>query len=228
MQVLAFVTQKGGTGKSTLAASLAVAASEAGEKVAILDMDPQGSLLAWRGQRERVDIEVIATDQDLLVSTLFLLERKGVGLCIIDTEGAGSEAARAAMSMADLCIIPVRPNAFDLWASDMTRRTVRSMGREAVFLLNQCPPLHQGQRVQAGVKALETAGALLSPVIVSRVDYQDAGRRGAGVTELNRSGAAAEEMRLLWASVARRMNLPGATPLETSDVPEAVSETVNA
>ena len=194
MQILAFVTQKGGTGKSTLAASLAVAASEAGEKVAILDMDPQGSLVSWRAQRDRADIEVSAVEPILLASTLALLDRKGVSFCIIDTEGAGSEAARLAMGVADLCVIPVRPNAFDLWASDLTRRTVRSLGKEGVFLLNQCPPLHQGQRVQAGVKSL----------------------------------AAAEEMRLLWKSVARRMGLMDAEPVIPDLVAEQTTETVSA
>lgn len=207
MQILAFVTQKGGTGKSTIASSLAVAAQEAGQRVAILDLDPQRSLVAWGGQREQKDIGVSSVESDLLPERLASLQAAGISLCIIDTEGAATDAARAAMVAADLCIIPVRPNAFDLWASDLTRRTVRAFGKDAVFLLNQCPPQQQGQRVQAGVKTLEAEGALLSPLVVSRVDYQDASRRGAGVTEINRSGAAAEEMRLLWQSVARRLDI---------------------
>jgi chromosome partitioning protein len=130
------------------------------------------------------------------------------------------------MQAADLCIIPVRPNAFDLWASDVTRRKVRSLGKDAVFLLNQCPPLQQGPRVQAGVQALEAAGALLSPVIVSRVDYQDAGRSGAGVTEVNRSGLAAEEMRKLWASVVRQAPAGTfATPPAAQDHETVTTET---
>ena len=48
-------------------------------------------------------------------------------------------------------------------------------------------------------------GGLLTPMIASRVDYQEAARRGLGVTEFNASGAAAEEMRKLWKSVKRRM-----------------------
>ena len=55
MRVIALTTQKGGSGKSTLASSLAVAAHEAGEKVFIVDMDPQGSLTRWAKERGRTD-----------------------------------------------------------------------------------------------------------------------------------------------------------------------------
>jgi chromosome partitioning protein len=205
MHIIAFVTQKGGTGKSTVAASLAVAALEAGEQVAILDMDPQQSLATWYGRRGRDDMAVHVCRPESLDLMLDELRSAGVSLCLIDTEGTASATAVAAMEVADLCVIPVRPNAFDLWASEATRRKVRELGRDSVFLLNQCPPLHQGARVKAGIEALEAAGALLSPIIVSRVDYQDAGRRGAGVTEINRCGSAAEEMRMLWRSLVRRL-----------------------
>ena len=49
MHTIALLTQKGGAGKTTLAASLAVAAAMAGEKVIALDLDPQGSLARWAG-----------------------------------------------------------------------------------------------------------------------------------------------------------------------------------
>ena len=58
MRVVALVTQKGGTGKSTLAASLAIAAEAAGEKVAALDLDPQASLTNW-GQRRQADTPMV-------------------------------------------------------------------------------------------------------------------------------------------------------------------------
>ena len=74
-----------------------------------------------------------------------------------------------------------------------------------MFLLNQCPPAQQTARVQDGVETLEEMGGLISPLILSRVDYQEAARHGRGVTELNPHGAAADEMRSLWASIRRRL-----------------------
>src|SRR5208337_3308952 len=86
-----------------------------------------------------------------------------------------------------------------------TRVALTEVGGEFVFLLNQCPPAQQTARVNDGVAALEEMGGLISPLVLSRVDYQEAARHGWGVTELNASGAAAVEMRALWASLKRRL-----------------------
>ena len=205
MRTIAFVTQKGGSGKSTLASSLAVAAHEMKERVCVIDMDPQGSLTSWAKTRGDDDIAVVASGAARLPAVLAGLESKGFTLAIIDTPGAEGPASAAAMMVADLNIIPSRPSLFDLWASAKTRAALKEVGGDFVFLLNQCPPAQQTARVQDGVETLEEMGGLISPLILSRVDYQEAARHGWGVTELNPHGAAAEEMRGLWASVRRRV-----------------------
>ena len=91
-------------------------------------------------------------------------------------------------------------------ASASTRKALRELKADYVFLLNQCPPAQQSARVAEGVEALEGMGGLLSPLVLARVDYQEAARRGWGVSELNPHGAAAGEMRALWSSVKRRLN----------------------
>ena len=206
MRTIAFVTQKGGSGKSTIASSVAVAAHDAGERVFILDLDPQQSLVKWSKTRGQSDVPVEVATSGKLGAALAALEKSGITLCIIDTAGADTPAAAAAMKASDLCVIPSRPNVFDLWASEMTRKVLREMRKEFVFLLNQCPPAQQSARVEEGVEALEAMGGLISPLVASRVDYQEAARHGLGVTELNPSGLAADEMRKLWSSIKRRMN----------------------
>lgn len=205
MRTIAFVTQKGGSGKSTLASSLAVAAHESKERVCLIDMDPQGSLINWAKNRGADDIAVMATGAARLPAALAGLERKGFTLAIIDTPGAEGPASAAAMIAADLNIIPSRPSLFDLWASAKTRAALKEVGGDFVFLLNQCPPAQQTARVQDGVETLEEMGGLISPLVLSRVDHQEAARHGWGVTEINPHGAAAGEMRSLWASVRRRL-----------------------
>jgi chromosome partitioning protein len=205
MRTIAFVTQKGGSGKSTLASSLAVTAQEMKERVGVIDMDPQGSLTNWARTRQARDIEVLASGAARLPAALAQLKAKGFTVAIIDTPGAERPASAAAMVVADLNIIPSRPSMFDLWASAKTRAALKELGGDFVFLLNQCPPAQQTARVKDGVETLEEMGALISPLILSRVDYQEAARRGWGVTELNPSGAAAEEMRSLWTSIRRRL-----------------------
>src|SRR5271169_3686090 len=205
MRTIAFVTQKGGSGKSTIASSLAVAAREMKEKVCVIDMDPQGSLANWAKTRGSSDIEVIASGAARLPALLASLERKGVTLAILDTPGAEGAASSAAMRVADLNIVPSRPSMFDMWASARTRAALEEIWAKFVFLLNQCPAAQQAARVQDGVEALEEMGGLISPLVLARVDYQEAARRGWGVTELNPLGAAASEMRGLWQSIKRRL-----------------------
>ncbi len=205
MRTIAFVTQKGGSGKSTLAACLAIAAHEKGERVFLIDTDPLMSLSKWAKARGEKDIPVEWVPAGKIASALAMLEKKGITLAIIDTGAGESPAAAAAIKGADLCIIPARPNAFDLWASELTRKACSAARKEFAFLLNQCPPSQQSARIEDGAKALEAMGGLLTPLVSTRVDYQEAARHGLGVTELNPHGVAAEEMRDLWASVKRRL-----------------------
>jgi len=208
MRTIAFVSQKGGSGKSTIASSLAVAAREMKEEVCVIDMDPQNSLMTWAKSRTAGDIDVIASGAARLPALLASLERKGVTLAILDTPGAEGAASSAAMQVADLNIVPSRPSLFDLRASARTRAALEEIGAKFIFVLNQCPPAEQTARVRDGAEALEEMGGLISPLILARADYQEAARRGWGVTEFNPYGAAALEMRGLWQSIKRRLAHP--------------------
>ncbi len=158
MRTIAFVTQKGGSGKSTLASSIAVAAMEAGERVCVIDLDPQASLLSWAKTREAEDIAVVGATPTKLPALIEALGKKGVTLVIIDTPGADGAASAAAMREADLNVIPSRPSIFDLWASAQTRAALKATNGDFVFLLSQCPPAQQSARVDAAVEALEEMG----------------------------------------------------------------------
>lgn len=218
MLVVSFITYKGGAGKSTLAFSTAVAAKQAGETVAILDLDQQGASASWAQTRARTDLFVETTNVEDLKSRINELGEAGYTLCIIDTsieQGGSKRAIRAS----DLCIIPARPNVFDLRAGAETWRKVNELGKPAVFLLNQCPPIRQIARIQEAARSLQESGALLSPMISARVDFQDAARAGLGVTELHPSGQAAKEIRDLWTSVL-------AYGQTSTDAPEAFVEEV--
>ena len=210
MRTIAFVTQKGGAGKSTLASNISVAAENAGERVFIIDLDPLQSLVKWSKLRGQSEIAVEHIPASKLVKALEALEKKGVTLVVIDAPGEDCENLAAAIRAADLCVIPARPNVFDLWASEVTRAKVKEAGKEYIFLLNQIPPAQQSARVEQGAKALQAMGGLLAPMVSARVDYQEAARHGLGVAELHPSSVAAQEMRELWASVKRRLK-KGAT-----------------
>ncbi|WP_442756214.1 division plane positioning ATPase MipZ [Methylocystis sp. JAN1] len=205
MHIVAFVTQKGGAGKSTLASNVAVAARKAGERVFVCDLDPLQSLVKWSRARKALDVPAEHMPAEKLGRALAQLEREGVTLVIVDTPASDTPQADEAIRAADLCVIPARPNTLDIWASETTLAKVRASGKAFAFLLNQCPPAQQSARVARGAQALQEMGALLAPMVSTRVDYQEAVRLGLGVVELNPKGAAAREMATLWGAIGARL-----------------------
>jgi chromosome partitioning protein len=206
MRSIAFVSQKGGAGKTTLASNIAVAAHQAGERVFICDLDPLQSLVRWSKARNAPAIPTQHVPPDKLAPALVELKRGGVTLAILDTPGSDSRHSAEAIRIADLCIIPARPNTLDLWASEATLARVKAEKGDFAFLLNQCPPAQQSARVARGAAALQEMGALLTPLITTRVDYLEAVRRGLGVCEFNSNGVAAREIGDLWNSLRRRLD----------------------
>jgi chromosome partitioning protein len=196
MHVVSFVTQKGGSGKSTTAASVAVAAFQQGRRVFMLELDRQGTLSDWTESRkadEGPDFERV--DATALDQALSMLKAEGYDLVVIDTAGIDSPATNAAMRAADLCLIPCRPTATDLRGCLPTVQSLIRLEKDFAFVLTQCPP--RSPRVDETRTGLAALGLIAEPPIVSRTDHQDAMAAGMGVTEFNPEGAAAHEIRQL-------------------------------
>lgn len=211
MEVLAFVTQKGGTGKSSLAVSLAVAAQEHGLKAALIDIDPQGTTAGW-GQRRRAEDPAVETiGWSYLNTRLYRLRQQGVDLAIIDTPGADGTAASAAMQEAHLCLIPVRPSIADIEATKPTIRFLSERDKPFAFVLNQCPVGGRTSRTTNAFRALQLISGVCDATLAFRSDHMDAMAAGLGVTEHAPSGKAAAEVRALldWTLVRLRRS---ATP----------------
>lgn len=204
MRTIAFTSAKGGSGKTTLAVSLGIAAMQAGERPYLIDLDAQGSLLAWRDRRRDDDPPADRCEAAQLPAALAALAKAGFTLAIIDTAGIDSPAVSAAMRAADLAIIPARPSALDLEAARPTLGALTRLGTPYAFVLNACPPGRSGRIDDAG-RALSLLGVLASPTIVQRTDHVDAIGFGLGVTELAADGKAAQEIRELWTWISRRM-----------------------
>jgi chromosome partitioning protein len=205
MRSVAFMTQKGGAGKTTLAASLAVAAAAAGENVIALDLDPQASLLRWGERRsatktlhkvivEPLEAERLTRLQDIIEG----LAGVGFTLAIFDTAGADGAGARLVTEAVDLCLLPARPTQLDVDATAATFRAAFLAKRKAAFILNQCPPSYRSTRASESAKGLTRLGVLAEPMLSSRMDFQDSIRAGLGVTEYDRGGRAAREIAALW------------------------------
>lgn len=204
MKVLGFMTQKGGTGKTTLAASIGVVAQEMGERVFLIDMDPQGSLTSWSARRQADEPQVDKVSPDKLAGAISALAKQNYSLVVIDTAGIDSTATAAAMQVASLCLVPARPSALDIEASRPTIGALSRLQKPFAFVLNQCPTGRTSRPVDAS-KALGLLGVLAPTMIAQRSDHLDAVALGQGVTEYNPVGKAAEEIRLLWIWANKKM-----------------------
>lgn len=206
MSVIALVNSKGGAGKTSLASNLAVAALEAGKKVYLIDIDPQASLLGWLKIRKSENLEGDTISPSKLEAALTVLKELGYNVIVIDTPGSDSPATAAAMKVADLCLIPVRPSAFDIRATEKTRDTLKTLNKDFYFVLNQCPAGSNNSRTLDGARALQLMGNLIGPMIANRVDFQTSAISGLGVTEVNPNGKAAVEIKELWTAISKRLD----------------------
>ncbi len=211
MHTIALVSQKGGTGKSTLAIGLAIAAMQDGHKVCLLEADPQGTVSNWRRRRRQAEpvVESI-TDGYELAQRLPFLDHCGVTLTIIDTAGGQSDATAAAIGAADLCLIPARPSPADIEAAAPTLAAIRASDKAFAFVLNQTPVRSFRVANAAGslsdtAISLNASGVLALPYIVLRNDQQDAIGAGLAVTEYALHGKSADEIRSLWQWVSSRL-----------------------
>ena len=197
MQTLAFLSQKGGSGKTTLAVHTAVAAQEDGERVVIVDTDLQKSATTWSDSRQSNTPVVAPVAAAALNNVMTVSRDDAMTLCIIDTAPhAAPDAARVA-ALADLVVIPCRPTAFDLAAAGSAVEIVKAAGARAVFVLSACPL--RAPEIAETRAVLEGYGYPVAPVPISeRRAFARAVASGRAVTEFDGGGKAAQEIRALW------------------------------
>lgn len=202
MKTIAVLSRKGGSGKTTVSVSLAIAAQQAGLKVVLVDIDPLRSagVILWK--REDAASLLVEASASKLRTVQDLCRRKGCDLLIVDTPPAPESDVARAIDIADLCLAVARPSALDLAAINETVELVVRRRRQGLVVLNQCPPRRSGVEAALTLSALEKLEfaklPLASARLRSRVAYQHAARESRSVTEWSpASEAAAELLRLL-------------------------------
>ena len=203
MRVIAVIGQKGGTGKTTTATGLAVAAVQAGFLTAILDLDPQTNAANWRDRREAEGPAVESIQPGRLRQTLTAAEANGAAFVFIDTPGKSDTAAIEAARVADLVLIPVRPQIFDLETLSAVRDALRVAGNPtAHVVLNGIHPSATRSPSEQREVIADAFALPVCPVHLShRAAYAEAPATGNAPQEIDPEGKAAAELTALFAFV---------------------------
>lgn len=205
--IITIAQQKGGSGKTTLTAHMAAVAllSKAGASVALLDIDPQGSLGEWFEAREnrlgeeaagfsfrtasgwgaRREARAMARDHDFVFA---------------DTPPKSDREAQPAIEAANLVLIPMQPSPVDLWATQLSLDLAEKEGVPALVILNRVPPRAKltGEILEA---LKEHTPSVAKTMLGNRTAYAAAMGKGSSVLEEAGNNLAAEEVQALFKEI---------------------------
>lgn len=198
MHTIAILNQKGGSGKSTIAECLAVAAYQDGKAAAILDMDPQGTVYAWSKRREDENPPVRAVTTANFRDEWELLEQAGADLVIIDTPARLNDWAMQAAEIADLVIVPSKATIKDLERVEASIKLACASRTVPTFVvLNQVRA--QGDRAEQAEALIKSKAFPVCPARLGfRVAFEDSDTLGETPQESEPGGKAAEEIQMVY------------------------------
>jgi chromosome partitioning protein len=206
--VITIAQRKGGAGKTTLAAQLAVVWAQSGARVAVLDIDPQGSLAAWvELRRARLGANAVGFDFAALpgwrAASWIEEQARHTDLIVIDNPPHAETEAQIAVRAAGLVIIPVQPSPLDLWATEATLKMARDERRRALVVLNRVPA--RSTLTDHVAAELARSGAPVAATrIGNRIALVRAMMSGLGVVESEGASQAAAEITAFAEEVRQR------------------------
>lgn len=199
---IALAATKGGCGKSTLTACLAVHAAASGARVALIDLDPQGSLARWWALRTDSANPKLFDDVEDLAGDIQLLKSNGWQYIFVDTPPGHIDIVREAIDAVDFVVIPTRVSALDVIAIEPTLAACREVGRPFAFALSAYDPKW---RLSASAEPyLSDAGRVLAPPVQYRAAYASAltlGKTGPESQDTRAAKLCGEEIAGLWQSI---------------------------
>jgi len=219
MYVIAVASQKGGSGKTTLAGHLAVEADRRGVgQVALVDTDPQGSLAEWWNARSAETPLFARTGAERLAEDIARMKSLGIKLLVIDTPPAIEATISEVVQVSDIVVVPARPSPHDLRAAGATVELVERHHKPLVFVINGAAS--RARITSEAVMALSQHGTLAPTIIHQRTAFAASMIDGRTVMEIPGEPRAATEIAMLWEYLHRRLTGEHRTLL-ASDPPPA-------
>lgn len=209
MPVIVLAATKGGVGKTTLSAVLAVEAARRGMRVALIDLDPQQSLARWhelRGVRGHSIEAIRLIEPGKHEETQAQVRRalkEGADWVIIDTPPALILRIEPAVSVADLVVVAVQPSPLDVEAIDPIAELATAHARDFVFVLNRTSP--RSKLTQSAIEYLSAGGEVLDVEVGNRQAYAGAMIDGRTAPEAEPKGASVAEIASLWDAIETRV-----------------------
>lgn len=204
MHVILIATQKGGAGKSTLAAHFGALAALDG-KTLLVDADPQGSLTDWYTSRQAETPLLVQAEASTIGGILDTAEGEGVAWTIIDSAPHNAPLMASLMSRASVTVVPVRPGPFDLKAAGATLSMARTLKAPIACIINAAPPITRENEPSVVAEARQVLTSMGAPVlpgqVSQRASFSHALITGQSVTEYDPDGRAASEIAVMWSAV---------------------------
>jgi chromosome partitioning protein len=207
MFIVAVLSNKGGSGKTTLAINLAVASELARKPAVLIDIDPQASAKSWHDNRHDKSPPVISAQASRLSELIETAKKHGAALVIIDTPPHSETASLAAARAADLILIPCRPGILDIRAISTSADLAALSKTPAIAVLTACP--HRGSLPDEATTAIKTYGLPVAPVrITHRSAFIHSLTASQAVLEYDRDGRAGEEIKQLYKFTIAQLHKP--------------------
>jgi chromosome partitioning protein len=210
--IVTVAQQKGGAGKTSVAAHLACAwggrqLNGSARKVVLLDLDPQESLTAWFRLRE----EKMGVDENITLkpatgwraTSAVIAAAREADVVVIDSPPFAETSTRIAIRAAHIIVVPCQLSPMDVWASKPTLEMIDKERRPALVVLNRVPPrarIADELVLQLKRDRMPLARAALG----NRIAYAASLMEGKGVVEAEPHSVAAAEIRLLANEVMRK------------------------
>lgn len=203
---IAFVNQKGGVGKSTLAINVAGCMARQGMKVLFVDADPQASSLDWAAARlEESPFAVVGMPRPVIHKELPQLE-KGYSHVVIDCPPSVLQLTQSVVGASDVVVVPVQPSPFDVWAAEALLKVIDDASAvlnpelKTVFAINRkIVNTAIGRDI---VSSLEEYGKpVLAAHVCQRITFAESVAQGKTVFELDEKSAASAEIEALTSEI---------------------------